>query len=79
MLFRSGLAGDVRPIGSLDRRLAEAARLGFTDAIAPSRALRARGGGSPHPTSMHVHEVDSVQDALKAAQRLAASSARGQS
>ena len=73
-----GLAGDVRPIGSLDRRLAEAARLGFTDAIAPSRALRARGGGSPHPTSMHVHEVDSVQDALKAAQRLAASSARGQ-
>ena len=31
-----GLAGDVRPIASLDRRLAEAGRLGFTDVIAPA-------------------------------------------
>jgi DNA repair protein RadA/Sms len=41
-----GLAGDVRPIGSLDRRLQEAARLGFTDAIAPARAAARRGGAA---------------------------------
>ncbi|WP_265520480.1 DNA repair protein RadA [Oerskovia flava] len=30
-----GLAGDIRPVGGLDRRLGEAARLGFTRAVVP--------------------------------------------
>ncbi len=47
-----GLAGELRQVGSLDRRLGEAARLGFRTVLVPStapdapagcRALRARG------------------------------------
>jgi DNA repair protein RadA/Sms len=33
-----GLGGEIRPIGGLERRLAEAARLGFADAYGSSRA-----------------------------------------
>ena len=33
-----GLLGELRPVGGLDRRLREAARLGFTRAIVPRRA-----------------------------------------
>ena len=65
-----GLAGDVRPVSSLDRRLAEAARLGFTDAIAPSRALRARGGSPQAPAGMRLHEVSSLHEAITTAQHL---------
>jgi DNA repair protein RadA/Sms len=36
-----GLAGDVRPVRGLDRRLAEAARLGFRRAIVPSEVEHA--------------------------------------
>jgi DNA repair protein RadA/Sms len=64
-----GLAGDVRPIGSLDRRLAEAHRLGFTDAITPSRALRAHGGGVVPPPGMTVHEVGTIHEAIALAGR----------
>jgi len=47
-----GLAGELRQVGRLDRRLAEAARLGFTRVLVPAtapdppagcRALRATG------------------------------------
>ena len=65
-----GLAGDVRPIGSLDRRLAEAHRLGFTDAIVPTRVLRARGGSGGPPAGMRIHEVGSIHEAISTAQRL---------
>jgi len=68
-----GLAGDVRPIGSLDRRLHEAARLGFTDAIAPARASARRGGAVEPPSGMRVHETSSLQEALAVARRLARS------
>jgi DNA repair protein RadA/Sms len=68
-----GLAGDVRPIGSLDRRLQEAARLGFTDAIAPARAAARRGGVVEPPSGMRVHETSSLQEALAVARRLARS------
>ncbi len=66
-----GLAGDVRPIASLDRRLAEAARLGFTDAIAPARATARRGTPSEPPAGMRIHETGTVQEALAVARRLA--------
>jgi DNA repair protein RadA/Sms len=59
-----GLAGDVRPVTSLDRRLVEAGRLGFTDAVAPTRALRARGGPSTAPDGMRLHEVSSLAEAI---------------
>jgi len=64
-----GLAGDIRPIGSLDRRLSEAARLGFTDAITPTRALRARGSATV-PMGMRLHEVSTLHEAITRAQQL---------
>jgi DNA repair protein RadA/Sms len=70
-----GLAGDVRPISSLDRRLAEAGRLGFTDVIAPTRALRARGTPTAVPNGMRMHEVGSIHEAITTAQQLARASA----
>ena len=39
-----GLAGDLRPISGMDRRLTEAARLGFTVALAPPGAPATVGG-----------------------------------
>jgi DNA repair protein RadA/Sms len=39
-----GLAGEVRQVGHLDRRLAEASRLGFATAIVPSGADAGRAG-----------------------------------
>ena len=39
-----GLAGDLRPISGMDRRLAEAARQGFTTALTPPGAPAAVGG-----------------------------------
>ncbi|CAJ1504679.1 DNA repair protein RadA [[Mycobacterium] kokjensenii] len=39
-----GLAGDLRPVNGMDRRLAEAARLGFTTALTPPSAPAAVGG-----------------------------------
>jgi DNA repair protein RadA/Sms len=67
-----GLAGDVRPVTSLGRRLAEAGRLGFTDAVVPSRS---RSAGAP-PQGMTLHEVGSLQEAMAVARRLAGASSR---
>lgn len=39
-----GLAGDLRPVSGMDRRLAEAARLGFTIALTPPGAPATVGG-----------------------------------
>jgi DNA repair protein RadA/Sms len=65
-----GLAGDIRPIGSLERRLGEAHRLGFTDAITPARALRTRAVPAAAPRGMRVHEVGTIQEAIAAVRRL---------
>lgn len=62
-----GLAGDVRPITGQSRRLAEAARLGFTDAIVPARS---RGAGAPD--GLRLHEVGSLADALRVARQVSA-------
>ncbi len=59
-----GLAGDIRAVGSLERRLVEAARLGFTEAIVPARAQRS-GGRVEAPSGMRIHEVATVADALR--------------
>lgn len=41
-----GLAGDLRPVTGLDRRLAEAARLGYTHAVVPAAHGAGAGGHS---------------------------------
>jgi DNA repair protein RadA/Sms len=54
-----GLAGEVRPVTGLDRRLAEAARLGFTRALVPTRPARV-------PDGMEVVEIADVPSLLAA-------------
>ncbi len=51
-----GLGGEVRPIGGLERRLSEAARLGFVEAFGSSRAT-ARVSGMRHRGLEHVEEL----------------------
>jgi DNA repair protein RadA/Sms len=55
-----GLAGEVRRVGGVSRRLAEAARLGFTRAVVP----RHSDDAVPAPEGMLVHEVEDVHAAL---------------
>jgi DNA repair protein RadA/Sms len=57
-----GLAGEVRPVQCVERRLAEAARLGFTHALAPTHSGVA-------PADMQVTEVDDLRHAIAAAFR----------
>jgi len=57
VLGEVGLAGEVRRVAGLDRRLAEAARLGLRRAIVPA-------GAGPAPEGMRVEEVDDLRSAL---------------
>ncbi|MFG1998739.1 DNA repair protein RadA [Spirillospora sp. NPDC048911] len=70
-----GLAGEVRVVPGVQRRLAEAARLGFKHAIVPRGAL-SLGDGSPLKKAdpqltshegMQVMEVDDLRQALRVA------------
>ncbi len=56
-----GLAGEVRPVTGPHRRLAEAARLGFTTAYVPIGVL----GGGPIPEGLTVEEVPDVETAVR--------------
>lgn len=58
VLGEIGLAGEVRKVAGLDRRLAEAARLGFGHALVPPDS------GTP-PPGIAVTEVADVRDVLK--------------
>ncbi|HEX8001912.1 MAG TPA: DNA repair protein RadA [Mycobacteriales bacterium] len=58
-----GLAGDVRRVGAVGRRLAEAARLGFTHALVPPGTAPAPGAAPP---GIAVKEVDTLAAALNA-------------
>ncbi len=57
-----GLAGEVRRVPGMQRRVAEAERLGFTEAIVPR-------GSSATPKNVRVVEVDDLAQALAAASR----------
>jgi DNA repair protein RadA/Sms len=57
-----GLGGEVRSVPQLGRRLAEAARLGFTRAVVPEAV---RGGARVE--GLEVVEVGSVRDAVEEA------------
>jgi DNA repair protein RadA/Sms len=57
-----GLSGELRSVGHLDRRLAEAERLGFTRCVLPRAALRR---GRPQ-TTLDLVAVDTLHQALDA-------------
>lgn len=54
-----GLAGDLRRVTGMDRRLAEAARLGFTTALVPAHC-------GPAPKGLRTLESPTISDALRA-------------
>jgi len=54
-----GLAGDLRRVTGMDRRLAEAARLGFTTALVPA-------GCGPAPKGLRTLESATIGEALRA-------------
>jgi DNA repair protein RadA/Sms len=56
-----GLAGEVRQVGHISRRLAEASRLGFAKAIVPM-------SGPEKVQGISVHRVGSLNEALTVAQ-----------
>ncbi|MEW9264091.1 DNA repair protein RadA [Kineococcus endophyticus] len=62
-----GLAGEVRRVTGVPRRLSEAARLGFTTAIVPKGSL----GDGAAPAGLRVHEVETLLDACVAARLVA--------
>jgi DNA repair protein RadA/Sms len=57
-----GLLGELRPVAGLDRRLREAARLGFARAVVPE----SRGGGAVDPAGIAVVPVANLRDAIAA-------------
>jgi DNA repair protein RadA/Sms len=57
-----GLAGEVRQVTGLRRRLAEAARLGFRHALVPPDHIRERDTAAP--TGMRLHVVPDLSGAL---------------
>jgi DNA repair protein RadA/Sms len=63
-----GLTGEVRRVGAVGRRLAEAARLGFKVALVPQGTSSAESGGTP--ANMRVVEVGDVRSALQWAARV---------
>ena len=59
-----GLLGELRGVGGLERRLREAARLGFRRAIVPRAG---RSGGSPRVDGLEIVAVATLRDAIEAA------------
>lgn len=61
-----GLAGELRRVPGTDRRLAEAARLGFSDAIVPAQSRRAADRMPKLVAGLRVHTASSIGQALQA-------------
>jgi DNA repair protein RadA/Sms len=55
-----GLAGELRPVSGIPRRLAEAARLGYRTAYVPAGVL----GSGPVPEGLVVHECPDIATAV---------------
>jgi DNA repair protein RadA/Sms len=64
-----GLAGEVRTVTGIERRLTEAHRLGFTQALVPAFTGRT-------PDGMHVSQVSDVHSALRALLQVASQAPR---
>jgi DNA repair protein RadA/Sms len=56
------LSGAVRPVTALSQRVAEAARLGFTDVVVP-----AGGRAVDAPAGVTLHPVEQLAEAVRAA------------
>jgi DNA repair protein RadA/Sms len=61
-----GLAGELRRVPGTDRRLAEAARLGFTEAVVPAESGQARDRMPTVRHGLRVHAAATLQQALDA-------------
>ena len=61
-----GLAGELRRVPGTDRRLAEAARLGFTEAVVPAESDSARDRMTSLRSGVRVHAAATLQQALAA-------------
>ena len=59
-----GLAGDIRPVTGIDRRMAEAARLGFKWAMVPP-------GVKDAPAGMRIKTIENIGQLLDGVQRIA--------
>jgi len=59
-----GLAGEVRSVNNIDKRLAEAQKLGFKEAIVPKSKV-ASSGGNKRTAGIHIVEVASIKEAIE--------------
>jgi DNA repair protein RadA/Sms len=66
-----GLAGEIRPVPAVDRRLAEAARLGFRRALVPP------GCAGSQPAGMTVREVGDLTTGIRELRRIAGATPPG--
>jgi DNA repair protein RadA/Sms len=81
LLGEIGLSGELRTVSQLDRRLAEAGKLGFRRAVVPGASTGRRAGGrsddengiatAPARTLRHALETVLGGDALPTGRRLA--------
>ena len=62
-----GLTGELRPVNQLERRLKEAARLGFERAIVPARVGRHSKGPDQSVIDLNIVRVSTLREALGAA------------
>jgi DNA repair protein RadA/Sms len=60
-----GLAGELRRVPGIERRLAEAARLGFTEAVIPAESRAARDRMTSVRHGLRVHAVPTLSHALQ--------------
>jgi DNA repair protein RadA/Sms len=59
-----GLSGEIRGVGHLDARLREAAKLGFTGAIAPARRRSSDGRGKKRQAPIEIEEIRHLRELL---------------
>ena len=60
-----GLSGDVRRVSHIGKRLREAQRMGFTDAVIPKRNLK--GLDKELLNSIQIHAIENVNEAINIA------------
>lgn len=65
-----GLAGEIRPVAQPDLRLKEAAKLGFTQAITPSRHSGNAKNAEKNIGEMTIYDCSHVQDLISSIQNL---------
>ena len=57
-----GLSGEVRPVGRIEQRIAEAEKLGFTDMVLPKYNMQ---GINHQKYKIQLHPVRKVEEALR--------------